>query len=346
MPHPTLINTTGLVLEPLALADEEGVPQVVPLIQGTWHIGPKGKLSWLEKQPPVRLAGDWRGDPANTSMRLEPQIAFCKPAGTDVVLLGHAHAPERGATQSQVGLKLGSAQKVARVLGDRHLRRGVGGLSISAPAPFDRIPIVYERAFGGWDRRHEDAAQHRCEWRNPVGVGFLDERLRVDHEQALPNFEDPEHPYGGLGDTPPPAGFGFISPDWQPRQALAGTYDETWSQTRKPLLARDFKRSFFNAASPGLVTQGHLQGQEEAVVLGASPEGRLAFFLPARGAPRCWIETRARRRVALEPLLDTVIIDLDLRALTLIWRSPWSSANGLHDVRSIELQIARPGQGS
>jgi hypothetical protein len=120
MPHPTLLNTTGLVAEPLILASEEGVP----LIQGSWHIGEGGALTWLAKQPPIRLGGEWHGDPAGTSMRLEPQSAFVKPVGTDVVLLGHAHAPQRGATEGQVGVRVGSVRKIARVLGDRHLVRG------------------------------------------------------------------------------------------------------------------------------------------------------------------------------------------------------------------------------
>jgi hypothetical protein len=44
LPHPKLVNSTGLVVEPLVLADEECVPLAVPLIQGSWHIGEGGAL--------------------------------------------------------------------------------------------------------------------------------------------------------------------------------------------------------------------------------------------------------------------------------------------------------------
>jgi hypothetical protein len=341
VPHAQLINTTGLVVEPLVLSDEETVPLAVPLVQGTWHIGEGGALTWLEKQPPLRPGGQWHGDPATTSLRLEPQIAFIKPLGTDVVLLGHAHAPQRGATESQVGVRVGPLRKIARVLGDRRLVRGLGGISATAPAPFERIPIVYERAFGGWDRRHEDALRHRCEARNPVGVGFFDSALALDSEAPLPNFEDPDQPFRSYGDTPPPAGFGFISPDWEPRRSLAGTYDEAWSKMRKPLLARDFDRRFFQSASPGLTSAGHLRGDEEVVVVGAAPEPRVAFRLPASGALQCWVELRRRDRVALQPLLDTVVIDMDLRLLTLQWRCHLPLPGGPHDLRSVELQVLR-----
>jgi hypothetical protein len=344
LPHAALANPTGLVAEPLILADEEGVPLAVPLIQGSWHIGEGGALAWLAKQPPLRLGGEWHGDPASTSMRLEPQIAFVKPVGTDVVLLGHAHAPQRGATEGQVGVRVGSVRKIARVLGDRHLVRGLTGLTITPPAPFERIPIVHERAFGGWDRRHEDVLRHRCEWRNPVGRGFFDASLPLEGEAALPNFEDPEQPFQRFGDTPPPAGFGFVSPDWEPRRSLAGTYDEAWQKTRKPLLARDFDRRFFQSASPGLTTQGHLRGDEEVVVVGAAPEPRVAFHLPASGTLQCWVEPRGRERVALLPLLDTVVIDMDLRLLTLQWRCHLPLPGGPHDLRSVELRVARVGE--
>ncbi len=341
MPHPALLGSTGLVVEPLVLADEQGMPLAVPLVQGTWHIGDGGALSWLQSQPPVRLAGEWYGDPASTSMRIEPQAAFIKPVGTDVVLLGHAHAPHRGAVEGQVGVRVAGLRKLARVFGERRLVRGLTGLTVTDPEPFDRIPIVHERAFGGWDRRHEAPAHHRCEARNPVGRGCFDPALPFEGEALLPNFEDPGRPWTGYGDAPPPVGFGFVSPDWEPRRSLAGTYDETWAKTRKPLLAADFDRRYFQSAAPGLKSQGHLRGDEEMVIVGASPELRMAFRLPGRGILRCHLELRNRPRVALNPVLDTVVVDMDLRLLTLLWRCHCPLPGGPHDLRSIELEVQR-----
>lgn len=103
MAHAELVNPTGLALEPLLLADEQGRPLAVPLIQGTWHLSDAQQPVWLEKQPAIELGGQWWGDPAMTSLRLEPQVAFCKPVGTDVVLQRAAFADVPGALDQRHG---------------------------------------------------------------------------------------------------------------------------------------------------------------------------------------------------------------------------------------------------
>jgi hypothetical protein len=335
MPHVALRNHTPFPAQSLFLTDEDGVPQFVALAQGSFAIGPDG-VKPLDEQPAPNLAGEWHGDPAETSPRLEPQIAFVKP-GTDVVLLGHAHAPSRGAVEVAVGIKVGPVSKVARVVGDRILVRRSGATVISPPQPFEQIPLVYERAFGGWDRRDADPVRHRCEMRNPVGTGFRVDTPGGDDEVRLPNIEDPERAFRGYGDTPPPVGFGFLAPHWHPRAAFAGTYDAEWDRRRKPLLPSDFDRRFFNAASPGLVTSRYLQGGEPVVVIGASPEGRLVFELPALAPPACMVALRGRRSVAVAMNLDTVIVDMDRRVLTMGWRGHIAVRNGPHDVVAMDV---------
>ena len=334
MPHFALRNHTPFGYESVVVADEEGVPQFVALIQASYGIGVDGVLSLLEEQPAPNVSGEWYGDPAESSPRLEPQIAFVKPA-TDVVLLGHAHAQRAGAVETTVGIRVGPVSKVARVLGDRFLVRRSGATAISDPVPFERMPLVYERAFGGWDRRDADPLRHRCETRNPVGVGFRADASSADAEVRLPNLEDPERPFRGYGDTPPPAGFGFIGPNWEPRLRFAGTYDAAWDRQRKPLLPADFDRRFFNAASPGLVTPRYLLGNEAVVVVGASPENRVAFELPGVPPPVCVIGVRGRKSLPVPTNLDTVIVDMDRRVLTLTWRGHLPVRNGPHDVLSV-----------
>jgi hypothetical protein len=339
MPHAEVRNQTPFAYESLALADEEGVPQFVALVQASFAIGAGGALTLLEEQPAPNLGGEWNGDPAEASPRLDPQIAFMKPS-TDVVLLGHAHAPGRGTVETTVGIKVGPVSKVARVIGDRFLARRSGVTSISAPQPFEKIPLIYERSFGGWDRRDADPSRHRGEMRNPVGVAFRATSQADDDEARLPNIEDPERPYKGYGDTPPPVGFGFLAPNWQPRLRFAGTYDAAWDQQRKPRLAADFDRRFFNAASAGLVTPHYLQGSEPVVVLGASPEQRVVFDLPGLPPPSCMVALRGRTSAAVATNLDTVIVDIDRRTLMLMWRGHLAVRNGFQDVRSISIETA------
>jgi hypothetical protein len=334
MPHFELDNSTPFVCESLLLADEEGVPQFVPLVQVTFSIESTGELSLLEEQPPIVMEGAWYGDPATSSLRREPQMAFVKPA-TDVILLGHAHSPRPGVTEMRVGLRIGPVSKIVRVVGDRFLVRRQGANAISAPRPFETIPLIYERAFGGWDRRAPDLAKHRCEQRNPVGVGFRGAPGDTDDDVRLPNIEYEAEPFRTYGDTPAPAGFGFLAANWMPRLAYAGTYDEQWDADRKPLLPRDFDRRFFNAASVDLVAAGYLSGDEPVVVIGASPEGRIAFNLPAIPPPECLVALRGRKRILLDARLDTVVVDTDDRTLTLLWRSHVAVRNGPHDVLSV-----------
>jgi hypothetical protein len=264
----------------------------------------------------------------------EPQVAIAKPA-TDVVLHGHACAIGSGTTESLVGIRIGPVQKMAKVFGDRWLVRRPGFSSITKPAPFERIPIVYEFAFGGTDKRSSDSERHRAEPRNPVGLGF---RATPDADEVqLPNFEDPQCLIRSLADAPAPAGFGFVAPHWQPRLAYAGTYDAAWNRSRRPLLPKDFDRRFFNAASLGLVAPGHLRGDEPVLVIGTTPQGRVEFRLPGVPPPACVVELRGRKRVGLQTVLDTVIVDTDARTVTLTWRANISVRNGPHDVASMEL---------
>lgn len=343
MPHPAIENHTGLAHEPLLLCDEEGAPQLTCLVQGCYGVSPEGEVALLAEQPPIETGGEWPGDPALSSMRLEPQIAFFKQA-TDIVMLGCAHAPRPGTTRMQVGIRVGPVQKLVDVVGTRRLVKRSGVVQVSDPEPFETMPLVYERAFGGWDRRAADPSEHRCEMRNPVGLGFRNRALGGDDDVMLPNLEQPGHPFQSYGDAPPPAGFGFIAPNWQPRLAFAGTYDQAWDRTRKPLLPQDFDRRFYNSASPGLIAPGYLRGNEPVVTIGASPHGRVAFHLPCPAAPVCIVELRGRNRISLQTVLDTVIVDMDLMRVTLQWRAHLPVRNGLSEVVSIEV-LSREGAG-
>ncbi len=336
MPHPEVANRTPYAFALSFLADEDGRALLVPMLQGTFALGADRLLRPLEEQPEVNLEGACWGPPDTSSIKLEPQVAFIKP-GTDVVLIGHAYAPESGTVQMKVGLRAGPLSKLVHVFGDRRL---LSGTRITPPEAFDRIPLRYEYAFGGWDRRHSDPEQHSCEPRNPVGRGYRSATLPVDEEVLLPNIEDPAAPFRAYGERPPPAGFGFIAPHWQPRASLAGTYDEAWMKSRMPLLPADFDRRFFNAASPGLIAQGYLRGDEPVTVVGTTAEGRLDFNLPGVGTPLCHLELRGLRHGTLGMPLDTVIIDTDARTVTMVWRACLALRNGPHDVRAAVFHFA------
>ncbi|MFL5350008.1 MAG: DUF2169 domain-containing protein [Hyalangium sp.] len=337
MGHPSIENQTPFALELLALADEELRPLLVPVVKATYAIHGDG-LKLAEEQVPVHVAGVPWGKPEDSSYRYEPECAFIKPA-TDVVLVGHAWAPSQNTRESLVSLRVGPVEKSVRVFGDRIWNKRLGFISMTRPQPFERIPLVYERAFGGWDRSDPDPSLHTFEPRNPVGVGFRSSFRSFEEDLHLPNLEDPHHPLERFGQRVSPAGFGFLSPHWQPRAAFAGTYDETWDKTRKPLLPKDFDRRFFNAASPSLVAPGYLLGNEPVAITNASRKGPLSFSLPIRAAPSVTVELSGAEDSLPEMRLDTVIIDTDAEQVLLLWRGQVALSESIHDVRTVHADV-------
>jgi len=337
MGHPAIENKTPFAFEPLFLADEEGRPLFVSIVKATYHIDKGTRLSLAEEQIPVNTSGEHWGDPEKSSYKYEPETAFIKPA-TDIVLIGHAYAPKPGVTKVDVSLRVGPMQKVVRVVGDRYWVKSFGITSMTRPRPFKRIPLIYERAFGGWDRSHPDPDKHTFEPRNPVGTGFRGKRGKFEEEIRLPNLEDPRHPLKGFRDRPPPAGFGFTSPHWQPRAAFAGTYDKVWTKQRMPLLPTDFDRRFFNAAPPDQVAPGFLKADVAVEVINVSPNGKISFNLPGIPPPQCRVQVRGLKDHQLKTRLDTVIINTDENLLFLIWRTNLVLRSGPQDVVSIEVR--------
>ena len=338
MPHPRLDNKTPYAVEPLFFDDEDGNPVVVVVAKGTFELQNHRQLALLEEQPGLELAGTCYGDDPGTSCYIfEPEVAPFKPA-TDVVAIGHAHATRPGATAVDVGLQVGPLRKVARVFGERIWYRSGAGFELTAPRPFEKLPVTFERAFGGWDRSSPDAAHHACEPRNPIGRGFHGRHAVERKDDFAPNVEDPQHPIVDHRDRPAPVGFGFTSPHWHPRLSYAGTYDEVWDKTRKPRLPKDFDVRYFNAAPSGLVAAGYLRGDEGVQSVGFSPRGQLAFTLPGLPPPRIRVAMLGRPDPVLEPRLDTVIVDFDRLRVTLLWRCRAKIPEGPHDVYEVSAE--------
>jgi hypothetical protein len=330
-------NQTPFVCEPLALSNEEGRPLLTLVVKATYILGP-GPLRLADEQVPVNVTGEFWGRPEESSYRYEPECAPFKPA-TDVVLVGHAHAPERNTTSLLVSLKVGPRQKSVRVTGERMWFKSLGSIAMTRPLAFEKIPLRYERAFGGWDRSHPEPARHTFEPRNPVGVGFRANPRHFEEGLQLPCIEEPTQPLKQFGQQVPPAAFGFISPDWQPRATHSGTYDEAWRKQRMPLLPKDFDKRYFNAAPPDLVVPGYLNGGEPVTVLNASPHP-LSFQLPTQAPPSVLATLSFAGDTRLEMHLDTCIIDTDIERLMLLWRGSVVLKDGPDDV--YDLVVSSP----
>ena len=339
MGHPKIENLTPFAFEAAIATDEEGRMLYVPIVKATYRLEPDGSLKIAEKQLPVNLVGQLWGEPGKSSFKYEPECAFVKPA-TYVILLGHAHVPSLSSTEVYVRLRAGPLNKTVRVTGDRYWVKAFGMVSTSSPEPFESIPLIYERAFGGWDRSHPDPDKHTFEQRNPVGTGFRSKHGRFEEGIRLPNLEDPRDPVSDYGDTVTPVAFGFTAADWKPRSEFAGTYDESWERERMPLLPKDFDRRFLNAASPGLTAPGYLKGDEFFSVENVSPRGMISFCLPGLPPPECRVQLSGGRPDArVSTSLDTIIINTDEDLLLLLWRGHLGLRNGAHDVTSIQIHV-------
>ncbi|MBI4952950.1 MAG: DUF2169 domain-containing protein, partial [Myxococcales bacterium] len=268
--------------------------------------------------------GDVHADDDPEAPLLHPSdLALVKPR-VDVAVVGHAYAPGGAATAMRVSLRVGSAlERTVAVLGDRTWRRGVLGESPSEPASFDRIPLTWQRAFGG--------PGHPA---NPHGVGF---RGATRDGRALPNVERPERLLTRAGDEVPPAGLAPLPATHPARLALVGTYDAEWLRTRWPCFARDFDAAFFQAAPPELQLES-LRGDEPFELTGLAPDrASLCGRLPGVRA-RAFAQRTAEADGALVevPLrLDTLLFAPDAGTLTLVWRGRID----VTDVRAPELAL-------
>lgn len=335
MPHPQFKNRTGFAFEPLLLADEEGRPLLVPILKATLRWDEHGLLQQSPEQIPVNLGGEFSTKSDPSSYKYEPEVAFFKPA-TDVVMVGSAWATTPKTTELIAGMVVGPIKKVVRVVGDRYwTKRAIHGEKITDPEPFEQIPLCYERAFGGWDRSHPDPSKHTFDQRNPVGTGYRAKNGVFVEGLRLPNLEDPRHPIVKPDDRPALAGFGFISPDWQPRVSLAGTFDAAWAKQRKPLLPEDFDRRFLNAAPQDQIAPGYLRGDEPVQLVNVSPKGRLSFRLPGLEPPRFRIRMQTRSE-ELAGVLDTVVLNTDESLLLMIWRASLVLDRGIEAISMIE----------
>jgi hypothetical protein len=329
-----LSNRTPFALHAFAAHDRERRDMLVVVVRGTFQVrGSDGATTVAKEQPPIVLADEHHGEPGASSVRYESDLAPGKP-GTDVILVGSAHAPPGGIDTLVVTLQAGVLTKSVRVSGDRQWARdGLGRYRPSSPARFMSIPLVYELAFGG-----------RNDPRNPVGVGYVSTAAPTADDR-VPNLEDPEQPLRALGERPQPAGFGAIHRSWQPRVAFAGTADETWRRDRAPFLPDDFDPRYHLAASEGLSTTPHFVGGEIVRVNNVRPGGLpFALRVPMR---RLAVSVRiGNKNVEASPVLDTIVLEPERERMSCTWRAAISCPRQILRVERVRLSDATEESGA
>jgi hypothetical protein len=338
-----LLNATAMPAVWTLGVDPSGREHVVVVVKGTFLIpddrGP-AEPAPADRQVPLVMADTFTGEPGRSAPVHEAEFAWAKPR-CDVLMNGTAHAPGgRPAERVMVGVKLGAWQKVFHVVGDRIWNRRLVAMTQSAPEPFTTMPITYDWAFGGVD--DSDPSHLSAYARNPVGRGYA-ARRSIDwlRDWPVPNTEDPRDPVQVPWGDYVPMSFGPIARGWQPRLALAGTYDQAWLDDVFPFLPADFDPRHFQAA-PEDQQIDEVRPGEEVVLLNLTPEGRTRFRLPtALNLPVAFFPKRGEP----EPTwarLDTVLIEPDQGVLCLVWRCTRPLRRNVFELREVLVGRASP----
>jgi hypothetical protein len=312
-----LVNLTRHPADVTIATDKDGREHVLVVAKATFEVRDDGSCALAAKQQPMTYADEAFGEPGLSSVRYESDFALRKRR-CDVVMNAHAHAPGgTPAAEVDVGLLFGPILKTARVFGDRIWKpRLLAGFAPSDPVPFKKLPIRYERAFGGADRSHPDEKKHVVDERNTVGRGLY-VRNESAHGGVLPNVENPRGLVASPFDRPAPVGFGFLARHVPPRRGYAGTYDEKWKEERFPFLPADFDDRYFQGA-PEDQQCDYPKGGESVAVLGATPSGKWGFRLPALDVPARLIGLD--RRIEFRCVVDTVILEPEENRFMLVAR--------------------------
>ncbi|MEJ7731855.1 MAG: DUF2169 domain-containing protein [Polyangiaceae bacterium] len=276
---------------------------------------------------------------------------------TDVLVDGHVHA-RSSVTRVDVALKVGVVSKRVRVHGDRMFTPGATATRFEQPAAFTRLPLTWQRAYGGVDRgtrghigsKHWGARKRGGMWpvlaypRNPLGTGFMTDAEGDGRPTALPNFEDPDDPVTPARlvptspdswlDLPVAAGFGPIDPLTFPRSlfALCPVFETprrpvrelaTGAVLREELASalergRPASKRIYNCAPAGQAICRFVGG-ETVSLLNLHPERELVHFQLPRTKPQLLVEPPGCRAREVEPLLQTVRIEPDQGRVTLTW---------------------------
>jgi hypothetical protein len=236
-----------------------------------------------------------------------------------------------------VSMAVGPLTRSMRIFGDRVWQESAGVASVAWVAPFERMPLVWERAYGGMDVTPKGPIANA---RNPVGAGFRNSNGEKQLSGLpLPNIETADRLISSWSDSPPPVCCAPVAPHWEPRRSYAGTYDESWQTQRAPYLPSDFDLRFFQLAPPEQITPSFLQGGELVELNGVTPSGNLRFLLPALQLSVTFRLDRGEERRPV--VLDTVLLEPDASRLMLVWRAALNCDKRALKVKEVHTTIVQ-----
>jgi hypothetical protein len=225
-----------------ALWRMDGFLRVTIVVKATFGLVPDGPARLIAPEEIVARDHHHDRNPASSVEAAGEVAPYLPKAG--VVLVGHAYGPSGHAVPA-VSARLSIFRervlldKTVHVFGDR------SAANPGSPRPFQRMPLRYERAYGGVGVEA-----------NPVGTGAV-------AGSALPNLIDP-------ADARRPTGFGPIAQIWPARRTLLEPDARVRAREKIPDLGAGFPFGYFQPAPPDQQIDA-IEGDEWIILDGLHP---------------------------------------------------------------------------
>jgi hypothetical protein len=316
-----VLSTSPLPATGLRWHMSSGAPALTVVCKATFVLQ-QGEASLAPQQEPI--ASDeayWEAEPDRFSPVMTDLVPY--KARADVVLVGHAFAPQQQPVRSLVArLVVGSMDKSIEVCTSRvFMPNG----DLKEGPPWLKQPLGWDSAAGG------------PETSNPAGMRFdvPDAMGRF----ALPSLQPPGAQVARLGDTFAPVGFGPIPPAWPSRAVKLYQHARTflkrdWASRPIP---EPIDHAFFNIAPPDQQIDA-IRADERIMLGNLHPDSpRMISILPGI-VPVATVQRQGRAPSPLALTCDTLWIDTDRQICTLVWRGTMALAHA-HEAGQIVVSV-------
>jgi hypothetical protein len=288
-----LINQTPVPAKLLLGAVAGGSARFGILVaKATFAYGPGERVQLVTQDPHPLYEKD-----KNTDLGFLPSdLAPRRDSVFEVIVLGTAYAGSgQEAVARPITLAVGSVTRQLMVFGDRHWEPGglLRGPKISDPAPFQRMPLTYDRAWGGSCPVHFD--EHTVldveDRLNKYGRGFDAEKLAKDlaasfkspdgypqlvYQRKLPNLENPATLIRAWKDSPEPYCWATVPEDIAFRMIRVL---RKFKETGQPPTRDEAVDQTCHRAHPDWIIPPPPPGAR-ITMTGLSAEGTISFPLP------------------------------------------------------------------
>jgi hypothetical protein len=276
-----------------------GTLHLTTIVKASFALVQDGPMTLLDAADDVVRADVHHGNNPTRSIKWTTDLAPSLPRA-DIVLTGHACAPPQNPVPALtvrlvVFRDAPLVDKALRVRGDAK-----GGEVL----PFDRIPMVYERAYGG------------IGWAdNPYGRGAS------ASDPTAPNLFDPRSPQKTVCFAPIPRSF-------PARSRLLGGIDRKKLEQPVPEIPAELDWTYFQAAPEDQRTD-YLHGNEWVIIerMTADPTYVRSHLPSVLGMARVTGLSGVPEDQVFPLVADTLRIDADELRCSLVWRSSFVVEN-------------------